>query len=428
VDLAVLKALFLVLKPTEVATIIRNEPTGRFGRRLWFLYEWLMDRALDIPDTKVTNSVDALDARIQYPGPSTLSRRHRVRNNLPGVKDFCPLIRRSPNLETCITDRLSEKVRESLGDVPPDILARAAAVLLLKDSKASYAIEGERVAHNRAERWGRAIGQAGQQALTAEELLRLQEIVIADRRFTHLGWRKEGGFIGVHDRATRTPVPDHISARWQDVMPLVQGMIDTSHRLSESDHDPVLTATVIAFGFVFIHPFEDGNGRLHRYLIHHELAEKGFYPPGLVFPVSAAILDRMDDYRQTLGAWSKPRLPFIDWTPTPSGNVEVQNDTMDLYRYFDATGQAEFLYDCVRQTVEKILPDEVRYLTCHDHMKTFIETHFDMPDRLCETLIGFLRQGKGRLSKRAREREFRALTDEETAALENHYADVFSEA
>ena len=89
--------------------------------------------------------------------------------------------------------------------------------------------------------------------------------------------------------------------------------------------------------------------------------------------------------------------------------------------------EQEFLYDCVRQTVEKILPDEVRYLICHDHMKTFIETHFDMPDKLCETLIGFLRQGKGRLSKRAREGEFRALTDEETAALENHYADVFSE-
>src|ERR1017187_1475408 len=73
----------------------------------------------------------------------------------------------------------------------------AAAFLLLKDSKASYAIEGERPAYNRAERWGRAIGQAGQQKLTPQELMRLQEIVIGDKRFTKMGWRKEGGFIGV---------------------------------------------------------------------------------------------------------------------------------------------------------------------------------------------------------------------------------------
>ena len=41
-------------------------------------------------------------------------------------------------------------------------------------------------------------------------------------------------------------------------------------------------------------------GRLHRYLIHHVLAERGFNPPGVVFPVSAAILDRIADYRVAL--------------------------------------------------------------------------------------------------------------------------------
>ncbi|HIP51694.1 MAG TPA: hypothetical protein EYG94_06355 [Campylobacterales bacterium] len=32
---------------------------------------------------------------------------------------------------------------------------------------------------------------------------------------------------------------------------------------------------MIAFSFVYIHPLEDGNGRIHRYLIHHVLAERG---------------------------------------------------------------------------------------------------------------------------------------------------------
>jgi hypothetical protein len=46
--------------------------------------------------------------------------------------------------------------------------------------------------------------------------------------------------------------------------------------------------------------------RRNRYLIHHVLAERGFNPPGMVFPVSAAILDRINDYRKILESYSAP--------------------------------------------------------------------------------------------------------------------------
>ena len=45
----------------------------------------------------------------------------------------------------------------------------------------------------------------------------------------------------------------------------------------------------------------------------------------------------MDHYRKVLESFSKPRLDFIEWKATPDGNVEGLNDTIDLYRYFDAT-------------------------------------------------------------------------------------------
>ena len=96
------------------------------------------------------------------------------------------------------------------------------------------------------------MGQAGQSQLTLEEFLRLQAIVIEDQRFVHMGWRTEGGFIGVHDRSNTMPIPDHISARYEDVLPLINGLIETDNLLRESDFDPVLAASMIAFGFVFI--------------------------------------------------------------------------------------------------------------------------------------------------------------------------------
>ena len=195
--------------------------------------------------------------------------------------------------------------------------------------------------------------------------------------------------------------------------------------MREDGIDPVLKAAATAFGFVYIHPFEDGNGRVHRCLIHHVLAERQFTPPGMVFPVSSVMLDRINDYRTTLQSHSGPLMPFIDWRPTPDRNVEVLNNTADLYRYFDCTQAAEFLYACVTRTVEQDLPEEIDYLRRHDQAIERIMNAVEMPDRLAENLLMFIRDNRGKLSKRRRENEFRNLTDKEVALLEGIVRDVF---
>lgn len=429
VELAVLHALFERIDGSEIEAWVRKEPVGRYARRAWFFYEWLTDRKLKLDDATTGTAVDALDPKQYCVGPSTISRRHRVRDNLPGVRGFCPLVRRTQKIEEYLSCNWQERAHEKTGQVHKDVLARAAAFLLLKDSQASFAIEGETPSKNRAERWGQAISQAGIHPLTLEELLRLQRIVIPDSRFVKMGLRQEGGFIGMRDRADGTPLPDHISARWQDLPSLIEAMIATDTRLREGGTiDPVVAAAMIAFGFVFVHPFVDGNGRIHRYLIHHVLAERGFTPRGIVFPVSAVILERIDEYRQVLEAYSRPRLKQIQWQPLPNGNVEVTNQTIDLYRYFDATRQAEFLYDCVTRTIEHNLPEEIQFLERYDRLKEAVTEHFDMPNHMVELLIGFLGQNNGLFSKRAKEKEFKALTDTERRELQSLYTEIFMDA
>ena len=425
VDLAVLKALFEVIQPREITAIVRSKPTGAYSRRIWFLYEWLTEILLDLDDAVRGNFIPLVNDTLQYPGPTRESRRHRVRNNLPGTREFCPLIRRTEKLDQFIAMNLSQAALDHIGKTHADLLRRAAAFLLLKDSRASYTIEGESPPHNRVELWGKILGEAGKRALSIEELEYLQSIVIVDNRFTLPGCRVEGGFVGDHDRATGMPIPVHVSARPEDLESLLSGLIETSQLLKGSDYDAVLMAALIAFGFVFIHPFEDGNGRIHRYLFHHVLAERGFVSKGLAFPVSAVILDRIDDYRKTLEHYSKPRLELIKWRPTDKGNVEVLNETIDLYRYFDATQQAEFFFECVEKTVNTTLPEEIDYLTKYDLLNDFIKNYIDMPDKLVDLLIRFLNQNDGTLSKRARSKEFDALTDGEVEVIENKYEEIF---
>jgi len=242
-----------------------------------------------------------------------------------------------------------------------------------------------------------------------------------------LGLRDEGGFVGVHDRESGDPLPDHISARAEDLTDLVEGLVAYAARARAGGLDAVATAAVLAFGFVYIHPYVDGNGRLHRWLVHHALAAADYNPPGLVFPVSAAILRRLDDYRAVLESYSRPLLPEIEWKRTAKGNVEVLNDTAGFYRFFDATAHTEFLYSCVEQTIVEDLPAEVAFLEAFDRFSQGVQEIVDMPADRIEILQKFLQQNDGRLSQRARTREFEALTDEEVVQVEQLYGDAFGQ-
>jgi Fic/DOC family len=425
-NLLFFKKLFERLLPDNIEDWVKNEPLSQYSRKIWFLYEWLMQKSLAVPDLREGNYIPLLEEKLQYASPSGInSPRHRIKNNLPGTVYFCPLIYKSDKLETYISENLSEKTIAVIGGIHKDILLRTSAFLLLKDSKASFTIEGETPTQTRAMRWGRAIGQAGSRPLTKEELLRLQQIVIENSRFVTMGFRTEGGFVGEHDRDTGVPIPEHISARWQDLETLMGGLLDAATQMEEQQFHPVLTAAKIAFGFVFIHPFADGNGRLHRYVIHHLLAKMKFTPQGIIFPVSAAILDRINDYRKVLESYSHPLLDFIEWKKTANNNIAVLNKTIDYYRYFDATAQAEFLFECMDYTINKIIPKEVAYLQKYDDMKAWLDDTFQMPDKTVALLIRFLEQNNGVLYKRAREKEFAALTDEEVKEIEKNYQIYF---
>lgn len=425
INLLVFKKLFDVIPIKEIEALVQIEVLGQYSRRIWFLYEWLTDEKLSLPDLDRGNMVPLVDENLQFAISGTRSLRHKIINNLPGTNQFCPLIRKTEKLEQYIAAGLAAHSDIFLQGIRKDILQRASAFLLLKDSKASFTIEGENPKSKRAARWGQAIGQAGMQDLSKEELIRLQQLVIENPRFVDMGFRTKGGFVGEHDRTTGEPIPDHVSAKWQDIDMLMTGLIRTNELLLKNDFDAVLAASIVAFGFVFIHPFEDGNGRIHRYIIHHVLAKKKFAQQGMIFPVSASILDHIDDYRKVLEDYSHPLLDYIEWKETPDHNVEVINDTMDYYRYFDATAQAEFLYACVQDTIENIIPSEVNYLTQYDAFKNFLEEEFEMPDKMVAMAVHFLAQNNGQLSKRAREKEFSALTENEILNLENKYKEVF---
>ena len=205
--------------------------------------------------------------------------------------------------------------------------------------------------------------------------------------------------------------------RPSDVPVLMHGWMALTERMLQAPLDPVIAAAVSAFAFVFIHPFEDGNGRMHRFLIHYALQQRNFTPPGVIFPVSAAILRRRHLYDAVLEAFSKPALAAIDWEFTDDHRAVVNNDTCNLYRFFDATPQAEYLYDRIAETIREDFKEELDFVTLFDAAFTAVRTVVEMPDRRAALLVRVCLQNGCKLSQNKR-RQFPELTDAEIAAME----------
>jgi hypothetical protein len=424
-DLLILRRVFEAVPQAKVEAMVRAAPIGITARRAWYLYEILTGRTLDVDDAPSAAAVDVLDPEAYFTGKPRLSKRHRVRDNLLGTGRFCPVIRRTPALTEFLALDLGAKARQTMGHTGVHLVARAASFMLLADSRASFEIEGERPPRNRLERWGRAVLEAGKNPLTLDEIVRLHGVLIEDTRFVRRGLRPDGVFLGERDH-NGDPLPEFIGARPENLHDLMGVLVEANDRMRDDAVDPVLKAAATAFGFVYVHPFQDGNGRIHRCLIHHVLAERKFTPPGMVFPISSVMLDRIDDYRATLQSHSGPLMPFIEWRPTPDRNVEVLNETADFYRYFDCTEEAEFLYACVRRTIEQDLPREIDYLRRNDEAIHRIMDAVEMPDRVAENLVVFIRQNKGTLSKKRRKGEFKKLRDEEVTLIEGMVNDAFA--
>ena len=418
VELGVYKAAFARIGKTDIERWVQSEPNGIFARRAWYLYELLTGDTLDVPDLKSGPYVDLLDPHLHIAGPATRIRRQRVFDNLLGNRHYGPLIRRTEKLEAGMAKNLTERARSLVATVEPSVLKRAVHYLFAKETKSSFAIEGEEPSKDRTERFVAALMRAEKFDPSSKQSLVDLQNAIVDPRYAQKDWRNIQVYIG-------ETLPDFsqdihfICPKPQDVASLMNGWMEMIARLvgGESSVHPVCAAGAAAFGFVFVHPFIDGNGRIHRFLVHNILSKTRFTPEGVVFPVSAAMLRDMAAYNRVLEAFSRPISAFIQYNINAEQEITVLNETADLYRFFDATPQTEYLFDCIEETIGRDLKHELDFLKFFDAAMKSVMGIVDMPNQRAALLIKLIHQNKGKLSKGKRD-SFSELSDEEIHKIE----------
>lgn len=426
IDLGVMRAAFEKIDSQTIEIWIKSERTGIFARKIWYLFELLTERKLDIPDVPPTGYVNLLNSKLHFTATPKQIQRQRINDNLLGNRDYCPLLRRTETLEKAMSQGLDKKAKTIMAESDPLILARAVSYLYTKETKSSFAIEGETVGKTRAERFVSALTQAAEFDATAKESFIGLQNSIVDSRYAAKDWRDLQNYVGQTMRDYSEQI-HFVSPKPENVADLMNGWIRFVKRLQGAEIDAVCAAAAISFGFVFIHPFEDGNGRIHRFLIHHELARRGFAPPNFIFPISAVILRERAAYEKVLEKYSSSILPLIDYSADSRGEISVANETVNLYRYWDATPFAEFLYRCVAETVNRDLSEELRFLQIFDLALQSVKELVDMPDRRASLLVRFIMQNRGSLSKNKREKDFAELTDKEVENIENAIREITDE-
>jgi Fic family protein len=425
VNLGLLKLIFEHTPEGEVVQYIKSKPIGKYTRRIWFFYECLTGKQLPIDDMTSGNYIDALETKEYY---TILNgeklQRYRVIDNLLGPKEFCPIIRRTKMLSNMDSADLRKKCHDLVITYPPELLRRALSYLYNKETKSSFEIERVKPNASRVEKFMGLLELAEKKDFCQKEpLIELQNRIV-DPRFEDRDYRSSQNYIG-QTVSYQKEVIHYICPKPDDISELMEGLISAHQRMKNGQVSPVIHAAAIAYGFVFLHPFEDGNGRIHRFLIHNILSMMGMVPLGLMFPVSAAMLKDLAAYDASLEAFSRPLLQLIDYQLDELGEMTVENETACWYQCIDMTTQAEALYLFINRTIEEELVEELGFLAKYDKTKKTIQEILDMPDRLIDLFIHLCLQNNGTLSAKKQSTHFDFLTDEELEKMQQAVQDGY---
>lgn len=426
VSLDLLYQVFRSLPERDVEAYIEANPTGKYARRIGFLYEHLTARTL--ASAVAGNFVDVLDPKRYFTGSPRLDQRWRVRDNLLGSAGFCPIVRRTPSLLRKLKPDFPAEIRRLSEAAGPQLLTRAIHYLYRKETKASFEIEHETVGGARELRFLQVLADVGKvrpDALLDEPRLVALQNLIVDSRYADKEFRNHQNYVGqtlpnLQERVHYVCPPPAL------VKTLMAGLRTFLLR-SQGIPSPI-RAAVAGFGFVYVHPFEDGNGRIHRLLLHETLASDGYTDPGVVLPLSAGILREPHLYDRVLETFSQTVLGRVRYDLDSRGRLTILNaeEASGVWRYPDFTAHAEYLLDLVTRAVREDLPGELDVLQRFDAAIRAISEVVDLPSRKRQLMVRLLHHNRGRLSKNKRASEFPELTDDEIARIEIAFSEAFA--
>jgi len=318
----------------EFIDILEKIPDEKQTRRLWFLYEFILQKTLLIPDVSKGDYVEALDSEAFYTSSRPVKlERYRILNNLLGDSDFCPVVR---------------KTEKTMKKMPGDITFSGTYE---DEVEASFKLEGETPDKDTKDYFAELLRSAGKtDHCTKTGLVEIQNRIV-EPELRNNGYRTKQVYLGKMITPRKIEV-HNICPKPDDIEYLMSGLIRAHNIMKEGSVSPLIHTAVIAFGFVLIHPFEDGNGRIHRFLMHSILSLRKAIPENSILPLSSVILENYDGYMNVFSRYAAEVMKNTEYKIDEKGVLTVLNDTADIFRFPDMTEFVEYFVSVVDKTVK----------------------------------------------------------------------------
>jgi len=390
----------------ELLEWIHAEPTGSYARRSAFFYEWFNEDALPVDDLAFGNYVDAVDGSDYFTSANPIrNKRWRVRDNLPGSSEFCPMIQLSDGVKAAVSYHCADKLVELEAKFGTDIIQRSAVWLTIKESRASFAIEHEEDQSDRIKRFAAVIeSRCGKDndPLSGKSLLNLQSEILGENT-TQYGLRKSPVFVG--HASGYIEVVDYIAPHFTDINSLLDGLRYSLH--STTGQSSIIRAAIASFGFVYIHPMSDGNGRISRFLVNDILRRDKAIPEPYILPISATITHTAiarAGYDKSLEYFSKPLMNRCfnqyrfgqdqEYADGIHSNFEFSayDEMLPAWRYPDLTSHSEYLFAVIRQTIEQEMNDEAQAMRSIHQARRNIKEVLEAPDTSIDRIIRSIKE------------------------------------
>ncbi|AMN67281.1 Fic family protein [Psychrobacter sp. P11G5] len=433
VHFELLYRVFQKVGGSDIQAWVNTEPTGQYARRCAFLYEWLTNDKLMVPKNIGGNYANALDAKklvTSDPAQIIKNTRWRINDNVAGTPDLCPMLVKTDKFNHAIDINISDMLNELNREFGEDLLMRASVWMTLRESRASFAIEGEGQAVKRIERFADVMARrTGQDEipLTAESLAELQQQILGDKSIIeHYGVRQSPVFVGQTEIRGLKEVVHYIAPPADDVIPKLDGLM--AFMTKTGAQSSVMRSAVASFAFIYIHPLADGNGRVHRFLINDILRRDGVMSEPIILPISQAIAEHASDrhaYDNILDNLSKPLMQALrghySFNENPiryldgiysNLNFTATEMAQPVWRFMDLTPHVQYLSKIIHHVIVHDMHQESSYLKQHDHARSQIKEVIEMPNDYADRIIRSVLNNKGDKSNKLL-KEFTFLADDD---------------
>lgn len=429
VQLATLHEAMKLVPAEALVNALQAQPQGSYLRRAAFVWEKATGQTLPYPQATGGNYLDFFDGEEYYTGQIwEKDPKFRVNFNGIGPYDFCPIVRRDHDLERQGAAVLAQLNAWATNPGNAEIFDRVMSWAYLSETRDSYAIENEAPSPDKEKAFLQAMKHLQDKTPLSEEyLVQLQNAVISTAIKSEFQFRDRQNWLqrGGHGALAIRYLPPPPEAMRQ----LMDGYIRMAN--ARDKVPPLIKAALVSFGFVFIHPFMDGNGRLSRLLAQHSLNYNRVLPEvngsPAILPLSVAMKKSEKEYLRALEAFSKPARALWDvmYIADNDFDFEFQSSPM-VYAHWMGQHAASFVTSCAQSALEQSLIDEARFIQAYDQAFDRIDQAFDLPNRTINLLIQWIRQNNCKMPERRRNSsELIMLRPDQVNEIEKIVAECF---